>query len=68
MTNKELGDGIEVSASMASRIRNGERLPSAKVLVALADFLGVSIEGLLRAHIRGPDYFGKAVQYAIERK
>ena len=67
MTNKVLGDAIGVTPSMASRIRNGKRLPSIKVLVALADFLGVSIERLLVAYNEGPDDFGVVVQYSIER-
>jgi transcriptional regulator with XRE-family HTH domain len=68
MTNKELGHHIGVSPSMASRIRNGERLPSIKVLIPLADCLGVSIERLILAHTQGPEFFGQTVRYAIEKR
>ena len=68
MTNKELGDAVKVSESMASRIRNGQRLPSVKVLVALSEQLNIRLARLIDAHLRGPQFFGEVIRHAIDKK
>lgn len=58
LSNKELGDLIGVSHSMASRIRNGRRLPGTRTLGAINRGLGVPLSDLHAAHREGPAAFG----------
>lgn len=62
MTNSELGRRIGVSHSMASRIRNGKRLPGTQVVAALNVECGIPLDELMRAHGEGPAAFGKLVR------
>ena len=62
MTNQELADAIGVSASMASRLRNGHRLPGVEVLGKLAEYLDVDLERMVAAHAQGTQAFGVLVR------
>lgn len=61
MTNKELAEVMGVSASMASRVRNGKRLPSTPVLMRIHERMGISLETLLAAHTKGMSEFGSLI-------
>lgn len=58
VTNDAFASRIGVSHSMASRIRNGRRLPSVRTLDAIHREYGIPLETLHRAHLAGPDAFG----------
>lgn len=58
MTNQTLGDRIGVSHSMASRIRNGHRLPSTRTLREIHREFGVPLDELMDAHTKGAAEFG----------
>lgn len=62
LTNKELGDRIGVSQSMASRIRNGKRLPSIPVMIRMASYLDCDLIRLVNAHTQGANAFGVLVR------
>lgn len=66
MTNDELGRRIGVGHSMASRIRNGKRLPSTGTLHAIHREIGIPLDELLCAHEEGPDAFGVLVRAWLE--
>lgn len=60
--NSELGKRLGVSPSMASRIRNGERLPSTRVLNQLHREYGVPLATLMDAHTKGPAALAEAIK------
>lgn len=62
LTNREFGDRIGVSPSMASRIRNGDRLPSLRVLQAIHEEFGTPVDKLLGEASQGPEQFGQLVR------
>ncbi len=65
MSNKELADVMGVSPSMASRVRNGRRLPSTAVMMRLHGYFNIPESKLLAAHADGAEMFGRLVtQYA----
>lgn len=66
MTNAELGDLIGVSPSMASRIRNGHRLPSTGVIRRISVELEIPIDQLLEAHGEGPTEFGRLMRMYLD--
>ncbi len=66
MTNKELGEKIGCSHSMASRLRSGKRLPSLSLLNRIAEAFKVDPAPLVRAHKRGAESFGKAFSKVIK--
>lgn len=68
LTNSELGDRIGVSPSMASRLRNGHRLPSAQVMDNIHHQLHVPLEDLMAAHREGPVAFGKLIRRALGQR
>jgi transcriptional regulator with XRE-family HTH domain len=68
ITNRELADAIGVSPSMASRIRNGKRCPSVRVLDKLAKYLSADLARLVNAHGQGPGPFGAEVRRLLEKK
>jgi transcriptional regulator with XRE-family HTH domain len=61
MSNGELGARIGVSHSMASRIRNGNRLPSTKVLDRIHQESAIPLDDLIAAHRQGSKAFGKLI-------
>lgn len=58
MTNQEFGDLVGVDHSMASRLRNGKRLPSLATLRRIHAVLGIGWTTLLTAYDGGPQAFG----------
>ena len=58
MTNRELGERLGCSDSMASRIRSGSRAPGARSLPAVLKTLDVDAETGLAAYAKGPEAFG----------
>lgn len=54
-----------VGPSMASRVRNGQRLPSVKVLNAIAEELDLPLERLVSAHCAGPEAFGELIRDSL---
>ncbi len=65
MNNQALADQMGVSSSMASRVRNGKRLPGTTVLNRLHENLAIPLDDLMAAHKAGPVRFGQLVtQYA----
>lgn len=65
MTNEEFGQKVGCSHSMASRLRNGQRLPSLQLLTRIATKFNVDPAPLIRAHARGAESFGRALQKVI---
>lgn len=65
-TNKEFGDSIGVSSSMASRIRNGHRLPGANTLTQLSIYLNADLAHLHAAYSQGSRVFGAEVRRFLE--
>ena len=62
MTNEEFGHKIGVGHSMASRIRNGQRLPGTQTLRAIHREFGIPLEDLMDAHSRGRQAFGTLIR------
>lgn len=58
ITNQALGDLIGVDHSMASRLRSGERLPSADTMRRIAAAFDVDGGVLLAEHGKGRESFG----------
>jgi transcriptional regulator with XRE-family HTH domain len=65
-TNQELGDAIGVSSSMASRIRNGHRLPGVNTLTLISKYLNVDLAHLHAAYSQGSRVFGAEVRRYLE--
>ncbi len=59
MTNEEFAAKVGIHFSMASRLRTGKRLPSAKVLRRISKTFKLSAAELLDAHNRGPEEFSQ---------
>lgn len=62
MTNNDLGDLLGVGPSMASRLRSGHRLPSAKVMDQIAKHFDVTLEQLHCARRAGAREFGRLLR------
>ena len=65
-TNQEFGDSIGVSSSMASRIRNGHRLPGVNTLTLLSIYLNADLAHLHAAYSQGSRVFGVEVRCLLE--
>lgn len=57
ISNAALGERLGVTKSMASRIRNGKRLPSAVTLARIADEFKIPVARLVAARNEGPAAF-----------
>lgn len=68
MTNDELGRRIDVSPSMASRIRNGRRLPGTRTLGRIHVALGIPLDDLHRAYNEGPAAVGRIVSDVVDER
>lgn len=66
LTNRELGDAIGVSPSMASRIRNGSRLPSVDGLRRISKEFDLPLDTLVLAHGRGAEHFGELMRSTLK--
>lgn len=62
LTNDQLGERLGVSHAMASRLRNGRRRPSIRVIDAIHREFGVPVEELHAAHVQGAEAFGELLR------
>jgi transcriptional regulator with XRE-family HTH domain len=67
MTNEALADKLGISRSMASRIRNGQRLPGVATILALYREFNISPLAMLLAYTEGPAVFGRLVSNAVDK-
>lgn len=51
---------------MASRIRNGQRLPGTRTIHAIHREFGIELLALMNAHQDGPEAFGRLVATRLE--
>lgn len=65
LTNDQLGERLGVSHAMASRLRNGRRLPSVKVMDAIHREFGIPVDELHQAYLAGSEVFGRLLTRAI---
>jgi transcriptional regulator with XRE-family HTH domain len=65
VTNGEFARAIGVHFTMASRYRNGQRIPSTTVLKKIADEYGLPIDELVDAATAGGDQFGHYMRYNL---
>lgn len=68
LTNKELGDAIGIHHSMASRIRNGKRLPGVDTIGRISAVYGIPEKRLLDARKKGEEAFGRLITKEIVDK
>lgn len=59
MTNDEFGERVGCHYSMASRLRNGERLPSRTLLRRIIDAFDLNRIAAYEAYDRGPEVFSR---------
>jgi transcriptional regulator with XRE-family HTH domain len=57
-TNQEFADNTGITHSMASRLRSGKRLPSAKLMGRISSAYGIPANELLAAHAKGAPAMG----------
>jgi transcriptional regulator with XRE-family HTH domain len=62
MTNEDFGRRIGVGQSMASRIRNGRRLPGVATMHRIHEELGIPLSDLVVAHEAGSQEFGRLIR------
>lgn len=65
MTNEEFAQRVGCHFTMASRMKNGERLPSVKTLVRISDEFNLPISTLTQAHTQGPVAFSKLLRERV---
>lgn len=66
ITNRELGELLGCTHSMASRLRAGKRLPGPSITFALNERLGIPWEVLMDARARGQVAFGRMLRERLE--
>lgn len=64
-TNTEFARRVGVHFTMASRMRNGQRLPSVRTLSRISSAYGVPVEQLIKAHSEGPDAFAALLREKV---
>lgn len=65
LSNYEFGAAIGVHHSMASRYKNGQRLPSADAIQRISDTYGVPLKTLMAARKEGKEAFGRLISIRI---
>lgn len=65
MTNAEFAERIGVVESMASRLRNGTRLPSTRTLIRIIDAFGLDSDDALAAFHAGREEFAAYLRKEI---
>lgn len=65
MTNKQLGDLLGVSPSMASRLRHGQRQPSLKTVLAACHSLHIPTMLAFSACLQGSEAFGDLLKETL---
>lgn len=66
-TNRELGEAIGCSHSMASRIVTGQRMPSIDLIEKISETFGIPIKTLLDARKKSDVAFGELMQRKVVR-
>lgn len=65
MTNEAFAQATGCTFTMASRLRNGRRLPSAALLIRIMDAYDLDAEEILLAHQGGPEIFGQYIRKMV---
>lgn len=68
MTNYEFGEKVGCDYTMASRLRNGHRLPSTGLLIRIRDAFELPSDEILAAYNKGSAEFGQFLQQRIFKK
>lgn len=69
LTNEQFGERVGVHFTMASRLRNGMRLPSVSTLRKIVDEYDLDINEALAAHGKGSAEFGRYLRdHVFERE
>lgn len=73
ITNREFGERIGVTHSMASRIRHGQRLPGVSTMERISEEFGISMRSLLAARKKdvesegGASHTGELIEKRLAR-
>ena len=54
VTNQQFAERVGIHHSMASRLFNGQRMPSIELMVRISEEYGIPVNKLLAARIEGP--------------
>jgi transcriptional regulator with XRE-family HTH domain len=65
VTNEEFAERVGVHFTMASRMRNGNRLPSVKTMISISNAFDLKMDDLSDAYAAGPDQFGEFLRENI---
>lgn len=65
LTNEEFAEKVGIHFTMASRLKNGQRLPSVRTLLRIAEAFDVPLDDLARAYEYGADEFGALLRDRI---
>lgn len=65
MTNERFAELVDCHFTMASRLRNGQRLPSAKLLVRIKNAFDLPYTELMAAYDDGPEAFGQYIRFKV---
>lgn len=66
MTQAQVSEQLKLGEKVLSNYENGKREPSNDMLIALADFYGVTVDELLRANKETEEYCAKLQQLSDE--
>ena len=64
-TNTQFAEKVDIHFSMASRLRNGKRLPGASLIFRISDAYQLPIDQVQEAYLDGPDEFGKYLREKV---
>lgn len=67
MTNRELGDLIGCTHSMASRLRAGKRLPGFEIMNRICEVFGIDWDQLVAARNQGQEAFGALLRDLVQQ-
>lgn len=65
MTNYSFAEAVGINYTMASRLRNGKRLPSGRLLLRIQEQFGLPYEELRDAYQGGSAEFGRYISAKI---
>ena len=65
LTNEQFGEKVGVHFTMASRLRNGMRLPSVTTLRKIVDEYGLDLNEAVSAHQKGSAEFGRFLREKV---
>lgn len=65
LTNEQFGEKVGVHFTMASRLRNGMRLPSVNTLRRIVNEFDLSLDEAVTAHERGSAEFGRFLREKV---